>query len=172
MESLTNSTSINMNMYIKPIQPANLPIKDISSFPSKQAEKLQQHLKDLDKQNKLKEEFLNRYGNNLGKPNSLANYILEDFENRKKLFIEWTGVEVCDDKHTIAAIGIKINEVSYGISKRHILWKCSTCKNEWVANMNIIKSQQAIIACYFFAYSLSKLVFMWIFQNFQVEWKR
>lgn len=33
--------------------------------------------------------------------------------------------------------------------------------------MNIIKSQQAIIACYFFAYSLSNQVFMWFYQNFK-----
>lgn len=149
-----------------------LQITSIKDYPSEQAEAIQKHLLELDKQGKLLDYFKEQY-TNLGAENSLANYIKDNWEkDGKKLFIEWTGVEVCDDKHTIAAIGIKINEVSYGISKRHILWKCSTCKNEWVANMNIIKSQQAIIACYFFAYSLSKLVFMWIFQNFQVEWKR
>lgn len=148
MDFSVNSTSINMNMYIKPIQPTNLPIKDISEFPSKQAEAIQKHLLELDEQGKLKEEFLNRYGNNLGKPNSLANYILEDFENRKHLFIEWTGVEVCDDKHTIAAIGIKINEVSYGI-KRYFLWKCSTCQYEWVAtpNARTSKNRQGCPKC-------------------------
>lgn len=40
MDFSTNSTSINMNMNIKPIQPSNLPIKDISEFPSKQAEEI------------------------------------------------------------------------------------------------------------------------------------
>lgn len=146
MDFSTNSTSINMNMYI---QPANLPIKDISEFPSKQAEAIQKHLLELDKQGKLKEEFLNRYGNNLSKPNSLANYILEDFENRKHLFIEWTGIETFSDKHTIAAIGIKINEVSYGISKRDFLWKCNTCQYEWVAtpNARTSKSRQGCPKC-------------------------
>lgn len=134
MDVLTNSTSINMNMYI---QPANLPIKDISEFPSKQAEAIQNKLKELDKQGKLKEEFMNRYGNNLGKPNSLANYILKNWEkDGKKLFIEWTGIETFDDKQTIAAIGIKINEVSYGNSNRYFLWKCGTCKYEWVTVLN------------------------------------
>ena len=131
MDFSTNSTSINMNMYI---QPANLPIKDTSDFPSKQAEAIQKHLLELDKQGKLKDEFLSRYGNNLGKPNSLANYILEDFENRKHLFIEWTGIEVNKDKKTIKAIGIKLNEVSKG-SGRYFLWKCSTCQYEWVAKI-------------------------------------
>lgn len=37
MDFSTNSTSINMNMYI---QPSNLPIKDISEFPSKQVEEI------------------------------------------------------------------------------------------------------------------------------------
>lgn len=124
-------------------------LKYISDFPSEQAEVIQNKLKDIDEQGKLFDEFMSRYGNNLGKPNSLAKYIKNNWEkDGKKLFIEWTGVEVCDDKHTIAAIGIKINEVSYGI-KRYFLWKCSTCQYEWVANMNNIKSQQAILACYF-----------------------
>lgn len=132
MDFSTNTSNINMNMYIKPIQPANLPIKDISDFPSKQAEKIQQHLLELDEQGKLKEEFMNRYGDNLGKPNSLANYILEDFENRKHLFIEWTGIETFSDKHTIKRTGVKLSEISYGNSNRYFLWKCGTCKYEWV----------------------------------------
>lgn len=136
MDFSIDISNINMEAPIKPIQPANLPIKDTSDFPSKQAEALQKHLLELDKQGKLKDEFLSRYGNNLSKPNSLANYILEDFENRKHLFIEWTGIETFSDKHTIEAIGIKINEVSYGISKRDFLWKCNTCQYEWVIKIN------------------------------------
>lgn len=131
MDFSIDISNINMNMYIKPIQPSNLPIKDISEFPSEQAEAIQNKLKELDEQGKLKEEFLKKYGNNLGKPNSLANYILEDFENRKHLFIEWTGIETFSDKHTIAAIGIKLNEVTKG-SGRYFLWKCSTCQYGWV----------------------------------------
>lgn len=108
-----------------------LQITSIKDFPSKQAEAIQNKLKDLDEQGKLFNEFMNRYGNNLGKPNSLANYILEDFENRKHLFIQWTGVEICDDKHTIKRTDVKLSEISYGSSK-YFLWKCSTCQYEWV----------------------------------------
>ena len=126
-----------------------LQITSIKDFPSQQAEEIQKHLLELDKQGKLKDEFLSRYGNNLSKPNSLANYILEDFENRKHLFIEWTGIETFDDKQTIAAIGIKINEVSYGISKRDFLWKCNTCQYEWVAtpNARTSKNRQGCPKC-------------------------
>lgn len=110
-----------------------LQITSIKDFPSEQAEEIQKHLLELDKQGKLKEEFMNRYGNNLGKPNSLANYILKHWnENGKKLFIEWTGVEVDKNKQRIKAIGIKLNEVSKG-SGRYFLWKCSTCGYEWGA---------------------------------------
>lgn len=136
----------NINMEA-PIQDKSLPIKDIKDFPSKQAEAIQKHLLELDKQGKLKEEFLNRYGNNLGKPSSLANYILEDFENRKKLFIEWTGLETFDDKHTVVAIDIKLNEVSKGNGK-YFLWKCKKCGHGWVSNIsNRTNNGQGCPAC-------------------------
>lgn len=138
MESTINSTSINMNMYIKPIQPANLPIKDITDFPSKQAEAIQKHLLELDKQGKLLDYFKEQYCNDLGKSNSLANYILKHWnENGKRLYLEYTGVEVYDDKYTIAAIGIKLNEVSKG-SGRYFLWKCKDCGYEWGAMIGIM----------------------------------
>lgn len=54
-----------------------LQMTNIADFPSQQAEAIQKHLLELDEQGKLKDEFLSRYGNNLGKPNSLANYILK-----------------------------------------------------------------------------------------------
>lgn len=127
MDFSIDTSNINMEA---PIQDKSLPIKDIANFPSKQAEAIQKHLLELDKQGKLFDEFMSRYGNNLGKPNSIVNYILEDFENRKRLFIEWTGVEVCNDKHTIVAIGIKLNEITVG-SNRKLLWKCSRCQHEW-----------------------------------------
>ena len=57
MDFSTNTSNINMNMYIKPIQPSNLPIKDTSDFPSKQAEAIQKHLLELDEQNKLLDYF-------------------------------------------------------------------------------------------------------------------
>lgn len=139
MSSLSHSTSINTNI---PIQDKSLPIKDIKDFPSKQAEKLQQHLKFLDNQGKLKEEFLKRYSSNLGKPNSLANYILSDFENRKHLFIEYTGIETFNDKHTISTINIKLNEITIG-SNSKLLWKCSTCGNEWVSQLNMRTSKHS-----------------------------
>lgn len=110
----------------------NINMNDIEDFPSAQAEEIQKHLLELDIKNKLKEEFLNRYGNNLGKPNSLANYILKHWnEKGKRLYLEYTGIEVYDDKYTIAAIGIKLNEVTYG-SHKYILWKCNKCQHEWV----------------------------------------
>lgn len=112
-------------------------ITDIKYFPSIQAEKLQKHLLELDKQGKLKEEFLSRYGGNLGLSNSIANYILKNWETTgKKLYIEYTGIETFSDKHTIAAMGIKLNEITIG-SNRKILWKCSTCGNEWVSQLNM-----------------------------------
>lgn len=110
-------------------------LKYISDFPSEQAEAIQKHLLEIDEQGKLKEEFLRRYQGNLGKPNSLANYILEDFENRKKLFIEWTGIETFSDKHTIKRTGVQLSDITYG-SNKYFLWKCSTCGNEWAANVN------------------------------------
>lgn len=110
----------------------DITMKDIEDFPSKQAEEIQKHLLELDSQGKLKEEFLSIYGNNLGKPNSLANYILKNWEkDGKKLFIEWTGIETLDDKHTIKRTGVKLNKISYA-SNRYFLWKCSTCQHEWV----------------------------------------
>lgn len=50
----------------------------------------------------------------------------------KKLFIEWTGIETFSDKHTIKRTGVKLSEISYGNSNRYFLWKCGTCKYEWV----------------------------------------
>lgn len=50
------------------------------------------------------------------------------------MYIEYTGIEVCDDKHTVVSIGVKLNEISYG-SRRYFLWKCSTCKNEWTSKV-------------------------------------
>lgn len=111
-------------------------MENISEFPSQQAEELQKQLADLDTHGKLKEEFLNRYQGNMGKPNSLSNYIDKHWsENNKKLFIEWTGIETFDDKQTIKRVGVKLNEITYG-SKRSMLWKCSTCENEYIASPN------------------------------------
>lgn len=109
----------------------------ITDFPSEQAEALQKHLKELDEQRKLKEEFLKHYQNNMGKPNSLANYIDKNWETRgKKLYMEYTGIEVYrDDKKKIKTIGLKLNEVSYG-SHDYILWKCCNCGNEWASRIN------------------------------------
>lgn len=126
-----------------------LQITSIKDFPSKQAEEIQKHLLELDEQGKLLDYFKEQY-TNLGAENSLANYIKDNWEkDGKKLFIEWTGIETFSDKHTIKRTGVKLSEISYGSSNRYFLWKCGTCKYEWVANMNIIKSQQAILACYF-----------------------
>lgn len=169
MDFSIDTSKINMEA---PIQDKSLPIKDIANFPSKQAEAIQKHLLELDKQGKLLDYFKEQY-TNLGAENSLANYILKNWEtDGKKFYLEWTGIEVFKENKTfIKAAGVKLNEIAKG-SNKHFLWKCGTCGNEWAAHLNIIKSQQAIIACYFFAYRLSKLVFMWVCQNFQVEWKR
>lgn len=112
-------------------------LKYTSDFPSKQAEEIQKHLKELDKQGKLKEEFMSRYGDNLGKPNSLANYILKNWEkDGKKLYLEYTGIEIYkENKNLIKAIGVKLSEVTKG-SGRYFLWKCCTCQYEWVQKLN------------------------------------
>lgn len=129
MDFSIDTSNINMEA---PIQDKSLPIKDISDFPSKLAEAIQKHLKDLDEQNKLLDYFKEQY-QDLGKPNSLANYILKNWEkDGKKLYLEWTGIETFSDKHTIIAIGIKLNEVTKR-SGRYFLWKCSVCQHEWVA---------------------------------------
>lgn len=110
-----------------------LQITSIKDFPSAQAEEIQKHLKELDSQDKLLDYFKEQY-QDLGKYNSLANYILKNLEkDGKKLYLEWTGIETFDDKHTIKRTGVKLNEVSYGNSYRYFLWKCITCKYEWVA---------------------------------------
>lgn len=115
----------------------NNTIVDIREFPSAQAEKLQQHLKYLDSQGKLKEEFLSRYEGKLGLSNSLATYIKDNWETTgKKLYIEYTGIETYSDKHTIASVGIKLNEITIGSNKK-LLWKCSTCGYEWVSQLNM-----------------------------------
>lgn len=109
-------------------------LKYISDFPSEQAEEVQKHLKELDTQGKLLDYFKEQY-TNLGAENSLANYILKNWEkDGKKLYIEWTGIETFDDKKTIKALGIKLNKVSYG-SNRYFLWKCSKCQHEWAAKL-------------------------------------
>ena len=142
MDFSTNTSNINMEAPLKPIQPANLPIKDISEFPSQQAETIQKHLLELDEQGKLLEYFKQQYPN-LGAENSLANYILKNWETGgKELFIEWTGIETFSDKYTISAICIKINEVSYGSSTRYFLWKCSNCNYEWVTAVNLRTCQR------------------------------
>ena len=109
----------------------------ITEFPSEQAEELQKHLKELDEQGKLKEEFLKHYQNNMGKTNSLANYIDKNWETRgKKLYMEYTGIEVyAEAQDKIKSKSIKLNEISYG-SKRLIIWKCNKCSHEWVARPN------------------------------------
>ena len=110
-------------------------MKYISDYPSAQAEELQQHLKDLDRHNKLIREFKSRYEGNLGIETSLANYILKHWEDRgKKLFIEYTGIEVAGNKKNIIRAGLKLNEITKG-SHRQLLWKCSTCQYEWVAEV-------------------------------------
>ena len=120
----------------------------ITDFPSEQAEVLQKHLKELDEQGKLKEEFLKYYQNNMGKPNRLANYIDKNWETRgKKLYMEYTGIEVYkEDKEKIKAIGIKLNEISYG-SKKLILWKCIDCSYQWIARPNDRTNNQNCPVC-------------------------
>lgn len=109
----------------------------ITEFPSEQAEVVQKHLKELDEQGKLKEEFLKHYQNNMGKANSLANYIDKNWETRgKKLYMEYTGVEVYKDtREEVMYDNIKLGGVSYG-SRRYFLWKCCDCGNEWTAQIN------------------------------------
>ena len=110
-------------------------MKYISEFPSEQAEKMQKHLKELDKQGKLFTEFKNRYGNKLGTENSLANYIKDNWETRgKKLFMEYTGIEVAKDRKTIVRAGLKLSEITRG-SHKLMLWKCCTCGYEWVTEI-------------------------------------
>ena len=106
---------------------------NISDFPSQQAEKLQQHLLELDKQGKLLDYFKEQY-QDLGKYNSLARYIKDNWETGgKKLFIEWTGIEVYkENRNSIKAAGVRLSEITKG-SNRYFLWKCSTCGHEWVA---------------------------------------
>ena len=109
-------------------------LKYISDFPSAQAEKVQKHLKELDVQGKLLDYFKQQY-KYLGKYNSLANYILKNWEkDGKKIYLEWTGIETFDDKYTIKRTGVKLNEVSYG-STKYFLWKCYKCQYEWVATL-------------------------------------
>ena len=109
----------------------------ITEFPSEQAEALQKHMKELDEKGKLKEEFLKKYQNNMGKANSLANYIDKNWETRcKKLYMEYTGIEVYKEaKEEVMYDSIKLDRVSYG-SRRHFLWKCCDCGNEWTAQIN------------------------------------
>ena len=100
-------------------------LKYISDFPSAQAEAIQKNLLELDEQGKLLDYFKEQYSN-LGAENSLANYILKHWnENGKRLYLEYTGVEVYKENKTLVkAIGIKLNEVSKG-SGRYFLWKCA-----------------------------------------------
>ena len=124
----------------------DITITDIKDFPSEQAEEIQKYLKELDTQGKLLDYFREQYPN-LGKYNSLANYILKNWEkDGKKLFIEYTGIEVCDDKCTIKRTGVKLNGVAYG-SGRYFLWKCSTCRNEWVAQPAKLTSENFKRGC-------------------------
>lgn len=111
-------------------------LESIKDFPSKQAEEIQNKLKDLDKQGKLKEAIETEYKGNLGENNSLLRYCLDNWETRgKQIYLEYTGIETYkSDKTKIKATGIKINSISYG-SGRYFLWKCATCGNEWVANI-------------------------------------
>ena len=114
----------------------DITLTDIKDFPSQQAEEIQNHLKDFDEQGKLFDYFKEQYPN-LGAENSLANYILKNWENDgKKLYLEWTGIEVYKENKTlIKATDIKLNEISYG-SKRYLLWKCNVCQYEWVTMLN------------------------------------
>ena len=123
-------------------------MKHISEFPSKQAKEIQKQLLELDRQSKLFKEFENRYSNNLGEKNSLARYIKDNWETRgKKLFMEYTGIEVyTDDRDKIKSKGIKLNEISYG-SKRLMLWKCIDCSYEWVARPNDRTSGKSCPMC-------------------------
>lgn len=113
-----------------------LQITSIKDFPSKQAEEVQKHLLELDEQGKLLEYFKEQY-QDLGKYNSLARYIKDNWEkDGKKLYIEWTGVEVYKENKTlIKATCVKLSEVTKG-SGRYFLWKCCTCGYEWVAIPN------------------------------------
>lgn len=109
-------------------------LKSIKDFPSKQAEEIQKHLIELEKQGKLKEEFLSMYKNNLGSSNSFANYCLANWETRgKQLYLEYTGVIV--EGTQIIEVGIKPTEISYGTQKQ-LLWKCSKCQYEFIARLN------------------------------------
>lgn len=66
-----------------------LQITSIKDFPSKQAEEIQKHLKDLDEQGKLLDYFKEQY-QDLGAENSLANYIFKNWEkDGKKLGERW-----------------------------------------------------------------------------------
>lgn len=108
----------------------------ITDFPSEQAEALQKHLKELDEQGKLKEEFLKSYQNNMGKPNSLANYIDKNWETRgKKLYMEYTGIEVYNENDILVKnVGIHLNDVAAKADRR-FLWKCCNCGNEWTTRI-------------------------------------
>lgn len=110
-----------------------LQITSIKDFPSAQAEEIQKHLKELDSQDKLLDYFKEQYAD-LGKYNSLARYIKDNWKtDGKKLYIEWTGIEVYKENKTLVkAIGIKLSEIAKG-SNRYFLWKCSTCGYEWGA---------------------------------------
>lgn len=136
MDFSIDISNINMEAPLKPIQPANLPIKDISEFPSEQAEEIQKHLKDLDEQGKLLEYFKEQY-QDLGAENSLANYIIKNWEtDGKKLYLEWTGIEVYKENKTLVkTAGAKLNEITCGIHK-YMLWKCNKCKYEWIVQIS------------------------------------
>ena len=105
-------------------------LNNIKDFPSKQAEAIQNKLKELDKQGKLLDYFKEQYGSNLEAENRLANYIIKHWETRgKQLYLEYTGIIV--EGTQIKQVGIKPTEISYGTQKQ-LLWKCSECQYEFV----------------------------------------
>ena len=108
-------------------------LNNIKDFPSKQAEEIQNKLKELDNQGKLLDYFKEQYPN-LGAENSLANYIIKHWETRgKQLYLEYTGIIV--EGTQIKQVGIKPTEISYGTQKQ-LLWKCSECQYEFVSRLN------------------------------------
>lgn len=70
---------------------------------------------------KLKEEFLSKFKDNLGKPNSLANYCINNWDKRgRRLFNEYRS-------------RYNITSISYG-SQKILPWECENCHYYWTAS--------------------------------------
>ena len=72
-------------------------------------------------EDRLKEEFLSKFKDNLGKPNSLANYCLNNWEERgRRIYNEYRS-------------RYSINTISYG-SQKKLPWECENCHYNWIAS--------------------------------------